>query len=98
MRDIVYQSFLIFDNPNQHDPGELDQESMQKMSQINIDFYKTFINPNPVISEQHFISDTSRNKVLGFESKMVRRWSKIIIKYFVMIIYVSFYRFNVMSL
>lgn len=43
------KSYQIYDNPNNHDPGELDKESMEKISHLDVDFYRTFI--NPVLSE-----------------------------------------------
>ncbi|XP_076252743.1 uncharacterized protein LOC143191481 isoform X3 [Rhynchophorus ferrugineus] len=44
-RQMVYQSFLIYDNPNFHLPEPLDKRSKEKMSMMNLDVYKTYINP-----------------------------------------------------
>lgn len=55
------KSYQIYDNPNKHDPGELDKQSLEKISHLDVDFYRTFINPDPVLSEPR----------LGFVSKSV---------------------------
>ncbi|KAH0998792.1 hypothetical protein HUJ04_003320 [Dendroctonus ponderosae] len=71
-RILWYKSYHIFDNPNKHDPGPLDKKSLEKLSQIDLQFYKTFINPNPTLSQEIFTPHQSRNKLMGFESKMVQ--------------------------
>lgn len=55
------KSYHIYDNPNKHDPGVLSKDSLEKISHRDIDFYRTFINPDPVLSENR----------LGFISKSV---------------------------
>ncbi|XP_050300456.1 uncharacterized protein LOC126738979 isoform X2 [Anthonomus grandis grandis] len=74
-----YQSYHIYDNPNLHDPGRMDQKSLEKVSHVDLEFYKTFINPDPMMSGEitpvrvrsRSASKGSKSR-FGYESKQVQ--------------------------
>ncbi|KAL1510046.1 hypothetical protein ABEB36_004702 [Hypothenemus hampei] len=71
-RMLVYKSFHIYDNPNRHDPGLLDKNSMEKLGDIDSQFYKMFINPDAATSKDIFAPDFSKIRLMGCDSKMVQ--------------------------
>ncbi|XP_066252721.1 uncharacterized protein [Euwallacea similis] len=66
-----YKSHNTYNSPNKHDLEELDQKSLEKLSEVDAEFYKTLVSPDTKMCEE-LTASISKYKLMGFESKTVQ--------------------------
>ncbi|CAH1957210.1 unnamed protein product [Acanthoscelides obtectus] len=53
-RERVLKSYHVYDNPNDHDPGFLNERSLELVSKVDDKVYRTYINPKGFQKPPHY--------------------------------------------